>query len=138
VLRRLGMVPGIASMHFGVAVVLGLFALGPRTFWAAAALYMAFMAFQFMCEPGVFTLLMTQVETNERAGVSALNFFTTSASQAVAAAVGGMAVTRYGYPTVLSTAAAVGAVAAFLFWFLLKDCVTQSQPSLPEAMENHQ
>jgi MFS family permease len=133
ILRRLGMVPGIASLHLGVAVVLGMLALGPRTFWAAAALYMAYMAFQYMGEPGVFTLLMTQVETNERAGVSALNFFITSASQAASAAVAGMAVTRYGYPAVLSTASAIGALAAFLFWFLLKDLVAAHHTSPPEA-----
>jgi hypothetical protein len=121
ILKRMGMVPGIAGTQLGVAAALGLLALGPRTVWAAGAVYMAYTAFQFMSEPGTFTLLMTQVETNERAGVSALSFFTTSASQATAAAVAGMAVTRYGYPVVLSTAAGVAALAAFLFWYLLKD-----------------
>jgi predicted MFS family arabinose efflux permease len=121
ILKRLGMVPGIAGTQLGVAAALALLAMGPRTVWAAGGLYMAFTAFQFMSEPGTFTLLMTQVETNERAGVSALSFFTTAASQAAAAAVAGMAVTRYGYPVVLATAACVAAVAAFLFWYLLKD-----------------
>jgi predicted MFS family arabinose efflux permease len=138
IFKRLGMVPGIAGMQLGVTLTLGLLALGPRTFWTAAGLYMGYTAFQFMSEPGTFTLLMTQVETNERPGVSALNFFITAASQAVAAAVAGTAVTRYGYPVVLASAAAMAAVAAFLFWYLLKERVTVPQSSPPEAIETHQ
>jgi MFS family permease len=133
VFRRIGLVPGIAGMQLGVAVALALLALGPRGLFAAGALYMAYTAFQFMSEPGTFSLLMTQVETNERAGVSALNFFITAGSQAASAAVAGMAVTRYGYPVVLATAAVVAAIGAFLFWILLKDFVASPKSSPPEA-----
>jgi MFS family permease len=138
ILRRFGMVPGIAGMQLGVAAALAGLALGPRGLFAAAGLYMAFTAFQFMSEPGTFTLLMTQVEANERAGVSAMSFFVTSASQAASAAVAGMAVTRFGYPAVLATAASVAALAAFLFRYLLKDCVSSPQSSPPRAIESYQ
>lgn len=118
ILRRLGTVTGIACMQLGVAASLALLATGPAIAVAAAA-YAAFMAFQFMSEPGTFTLLMNGVEESERAGVSALNFFIMSASQAASAGIAGVAVTQYGYATVLGVAAAIAATAAALFRLLL-------------------
>jgi MFS family permease len=124
ILRRLGIVTGIAWMQVGAAVSLGVLASSPVATVAAGA-YAAFMSFQFMSEPGTFTLLMNRVRENERAGVSALNFFIMSASQAAAAGVAGMAVTRYGYGVVLAAAAGIAALAAALFRLLLAD-----QPAL--------
>jgi len=118
ILRRLGIVTGIAWMQLGVAVSLVVLALGPGPV-AATAAYAGFMAFQFMCEPGMFTLLMGQVAEGERAGVSALNFFVMSGAHAAAAGVAGVAVTRYGYAPVLASASGVAAVAALLFRMLL-------------------
>jgi predicted MFS family arabinose efflux permease len=118
ILRRLGIVTGIAWMQLGVAASLGALALSPGAALATAG-YAGFMAFQFMCEPGMFTLLMGQVAEEERAGVSALNFFVMSGAHAAAAGVAGLAVTRYGYAPVLASASAVAAVAALLFRMLL-------------------
>lgn len=117
VFRRLGMVTGIACMQLGVALCLLLLATAPAATLAAAA-YAAFMACQFMSEPGMLTLLMDRAAENERAGVSALYFFVMSASQALAA-TSGIAVTRYGYKPVLTLAAVLAALAALLFRVLL-------------------
>lgn len=118
VLRKLGTVTGIACMQAGVAISLGVLAAAPAATVAAAA-YAAFMAFQFMSEPGTFTLLMNRVDENARAGVSAINFFVMSASQAAAAGAAGVAVTRYGYGAVLGAAAGVAALSALLFRLLI-------------------
>ncbi len=139
ILRRLGMVTGIASMQVGVGASLALLAAGPTATLAAAA-YSAFMSFQFMCEPGTFTLLMNRVAESERAGVSALNFFVMSASQAASAGVAGFAVTRYGYAPVLTTAAAIAIVAALLFRLLLADAAEappERSPSLAEESQTN-
>ncbi|HEV2446150.1 MAG TPA: MFS transporter [Candidatus Sulfopaludibacter sp.] len=120
ILRRLGTVNGIACIQAGMALSLGVLALNPKAM-AAAGAYAAFMAFQCISEPGTFTLLMNGVAENERAGVSALNFFVMSAAQAASSGVAGMAVTRYGYAPVLASAAAIAAVAALLFRVLLED-----------------
>jgi predicted MFS family arabinose efflux permease len=99
----------------------------------AAATYAALMAFQFMSEPGMFTLLMSRVEEGERAGVSAINHFVMSGSQAAAAGVGGMAVTHFGYARVLASAAGIAALAACLFRLLVHEGHTDSaaHPQLP-------
>ena len=123
ILRRWGMVPGIALTQLGAAAALAVLAFAPAVTVAAAA-YAGYMSFQVMTEPGTFTLLMNQVEEGERAGVSALNFFVMSAAQAAAAGIAGVAVTRYGYPPVIASAAAIAAVAACLFRLLLGE----SQP----------
>ena len=119
VLRALGAVSGIAAMQLGTALALGLLASGP-TGIAAGALYAAFMGFQYMSEPGTFTLLMTGTAANERSGASALSLLVTFCAQAVAAAAAGVAVTRFGYSVALGAACAVAVLAALLFWRLLR------------------
>ncbi len=118
ILRRFGSVSGIAAMQFGAALMLGTLAF-PLPAYAAGAVYTLYMMFQFMSEPGIFTLLMSNALPAERSGVSALNFLVTNCSMALAAAVAGMAVKRFGYPPVLITAAAMAGLAAFLFGTLL-------------------
>jgi predicted MFS family arabinose efflux permease len=122
VLRRAGSVRGIALIQLGMALALMLLATGPSPL-AAAALYAAYMAFQVMMEPGAFTLLMEGVKPGERGGASALNFFAMNAPQSAAAAAAGMAVTRFGYRPVLLCAAAIAALAAWLFRRLLVGAV---------------
>jgi MFS family permease len=124
-LRRLGMVTGIASMQAGAALAMAVLAFSPAATVAAAA-YACFMGFQFMSEPGTFTLLMNQVGEGERTGVSALNYFVMSASQAASAGLAGVAVVRYGYPAVLASAAGIAAVAAGLFRLLVRESQAES------------
>ncbi len=118
VLRRVGTIAGIASMQLGAAVMLGLLAAGPSAI-VAGGVYACFMAFQYMSEPGTFTLLMNHASPEERSGVSALSFFVTNCSMALSAGLAGMAVTAFGYPAVLTCAALTAAVAAGLFYKLL-------------------
>ena len=135
ILRRLGMVTGIASMQAGVALALAVLAFSPGATFAAIA-YAFYTAFQYMTEPGLFTLLMNGVAEGERAGVSALNFFVMSAGQAAAAGVAGVAVTRYGYAPVLATAAAIAGVAACLFRGLLSKTERPRRLSPPAAFSS--
>lgn len=117
-MRRFGTVKGIAGMQLGMAGALALLATGPPAI-AAGFLYAAYMSFQVMTEPGVFTMLMGKVDPAERAGASAMNFFAMNAPQAAASGIAGVAVTQFGYQWVLAAAAAIAATAAFLFWRLL-------------------
>jgi predicted MFS family arabinose efflux permease len=119
VLRKFGAVPGIAGMQLGMAVSLALLATGPPPI-AAGVLYAAFMSFQVMTEPGVFTMLMGNVDADQRAGASALNFFAMHAPQAAAAGISGVAVAHFGYQPVLAVSSAFAAAAAWLFWRLLR------------------
>jgi MFS family permease len=116
--RKFGVTRGIAGMEFATAVTLLALAVvtGPLS---AAIAYCAFMAAQYMSEPGMFTLLMDRVPTGERNSASALNFLVSLAGQAIAAAVAGVLLARYGYPPVLTSAAVICVLAAFLFRVLL-------------------
>ncbi|HYW42173.1 MAG TPA: MFS transporter [Bryobacteraceae bacterium] len=118
VFRRLGLVTGMVSMM--AAAALGLGGLAAQPPGAAAALaYTAYMAFQWMSEPGLNTLLMNHVEERERGGASALNYLVAFSAQAVAAFGAGALLARFGYGPVLAGAAALAGVAAALFKMLI-------------------
>jgi predicted MFS family arabinose efflux permease len=114
VFRRFGVARGISGMEFATAIaLLGLAAVrGPM--WAALG-YVAFMMAQYMSEPGMFTFLMEGVPEAQRSSASALNMLALFAGQAVAAAISGGLIARFGYPAVLAAAAVICAAAALLF-----------------------
>ncbi len=116
--KKLGVVPGVASSQLVAALLLGFLA-GTSGALPASVIYVVFTGFLWMSEPGMFSLLMTGVAPEERAGASALNFLVISLVQAGAVAATGTSFARFGYPTVLATIAMVGALAAVAFWFLL-------------------
>jgi predicted MFS family arabinose efflux permease len=83
-----------------------------------------------MSEPGIYTSLMNRVLPGERGGASALNFFVMFAGQALAAALAGTVVARYGYPPMLAMAAALAVTAACLFWRLPRESDTITKREL--------
>jgi predicted MFS family arabinose efflux permease len=97
----------------------------------ATASYVGYTSFQYMCEPGVFSMLMSRVAPGERSGASALYLLVTSIGGSIAALAAGSAVVRFGYPSVLCAAAGVAAVAALLFRALVgrQACKTTSATS---------
>ena len=113
-LRRLGLVRGVACMQLVTALALGSLAANTSAS-AAAALYVAYMSFQYMSDPGTNSLLMNQVAPGVRSGAAALCFLVAFLAQALAASVAGVVVARFGYPTMLAGAAGLALVAAWLF-----------------------
>jgi predicted MFS family arabinose efflux permease len=113
VLRRLGAISGLISIQMATALALAALALGPPSPLAALA-YAGYMGFQFMSEPGIYSLLMDRVQPEERSGASALNFLVIFGGQAIAAMAAGFGVKRFGYPVVLFIAAALAALAALV------------------------
>jgi MFS family permease len=114
-MKRFGLVGGIVSTQLVVASLL--FALAVVAHPAAATTaYVGFTAFQWMNEPGLYSLLMGMVPADERSGASSYNNFVMSASQAIAATLAGGAFARYGYPFALRGIAVIALVAAALFW----------------------
>jgi predicted MFS family arabinose efflux permease len=116
--KKFGLVPGMAYAQLATAITLACLASAPGPS-AARALFIGYVAFQWMCEPAVFTVLMNHVELKDRAGASALAFLVINASQAVASVVAGVSYVRFGYPTVIAGTAIVGLAAATLFRLLL-------------------
>src|SRR6476620_8242981 len=111
VLRRLGPISGLMSMQLATAVMLGVLGVGPSGV-LAGLVYALYAAFQYMSEPGMYTLLMERVQPQEQSGASALNFLVIFGGQALAASIAGLAVHRFGYPVVLSVAALLAVLAA--------------------------
>lgn len=129
VFRQLGLVTGIVYMQIATALGLACLAAAPSAS-AAAAIYIGYTGFQWMSEPGMFSLVMNQMSAEERTGASTLNFLVINASQAIAAAAAGGLFVRLGYPAVIRIAAGFALAAALLFRFLLGNArLTLSQPS---------
>jgi predicted MFS family arabinose efflux permease len=120
IFRRFGLVTGIVYTQIATALALACLA---RTATASggALVYVTFMAFQWMSEPGMFSLLMSKVVPAERSGASALNFLVISFANAVAAAVAGSSFNRFGYPAVLAALAGLALGAAILFHIFVGD-----------------
>jgi predicted MFS family arabinose efflux permease len=127
-LRRFGLIPGIVAMQMAASA--GLLGLS----WAASAgagavLYVAYMAAQWMSEPGMYSVLMNPLSKEEMGGAAALNMMAILLAQLIAASVAGLAITRFGYSATLGGAGVVGAVAAMLFFILLRGTQVSSKPA---------
>jgi MFS family permease len=116
--KRVGLVTGIALTQVAAAIALACLAVTSGTS-AASAIYVGYVAFQWMSEPAIFSLLMNHLEVADRAGASALTFLVINLSQAIASILAGTSFVHFGYPTVISATAVVGLVAASLFRRLL-------------------
>jgi MFS family permease len=118
VFRKFGLIRGISGMQYATALALLGLAIGGGPVWAATG-YAVYMMFQYMSEPGMFTLLMEGVPEGERGSASALNFVVTFSGQAIATATAGHLITNFGYPPVMIGSAIICAAAALLFGVLL-------------------
>ena len=118
-------------MQIVTAVALGMLTLGPPGL-LAGAVYAGYMAFQYMSEPGMYSLLMDGVEAPERSGASALNFLVIFGGQAVAAVAAGFGVRKFGYSIVLAAAAVTALIAGVMFRVLLD---RRHQPGIASASE---
>jgi hypothetical protein len=114
VIRRFGLLNGIVLMIAATAAGLGALASQPAGIGAATA-FILYMAFQWMSEPGLNTLLMNRVAEREHGGASALNYVVAFGAQALAAYAGGVWVMRFGYGPALAAAATLALIAALLF-----------------------
>lgn len=119
ILRWVGLVWGVALMEVAAALSLLFLASGPPGL-AAAVGFAGFMAFQWMDEPAMESLLMTRVRPHERSGAASLMYLVIYASSAVAGPTAGAGLTRFGYATVMSTAALLLLTGGLMFGFLLR------------------
>jgi MFS family permease len=116
VFRKAGLANGVAWMMAATAAGLACLAARPA---AAVAAYVGYMAFQWMSEPGLSTLLMNGVEKHERGGAAAVNYLVMFGAQALAALIGGAVVSHFGYGAALAGSAGLALLAAGLFRGLL-------------------
>src|SRR2546425_638763 len=114
IIARFGLVWGEVVMEAAAGLSLAVLAVGPAAV-AAAFAFAGFMAFQYIDDPAMDTLLMSRVEPHERSGASALLFLTIFASGAATAPVAGLALTRFGYPAIILAASSLLLLGALLF-----------------------
>jgi MFS family permease len=119
IVRRLGAVRGIMSIEVFTGLALAFLASGPPG-WIAAAGYAGYLAFQWMDEPVMESLLMTQVPLAQRSGASSLMYLVIFAANAVAAPAAGTGIARLGYPVVIATAATCLVAGGLAFGLLLR------------------
>jgi hypothetical protein len=72
-----------------------------------------------MSSPGLYNLLMNETPDAERSAAAAMTLFCNALVASVATAGAGVLLTRFGYPPVLFSLAAVALTIALLFRFLL-------------------
>jgi predicted MFS family arabinose efflux permease len=133
-LRRVPGARGISTTQVATALMLASLA-ATSSPTAAAVAYIAYMAFQYMTEPCLFTLLMDRVTPSERGGASALNFLATSLAGALSAMAAGVALPRFGYSPVLAVAALLAFAAAALM-FATRAIYSAGSPSpRPQSLE---
>jgi MFS family permease len=125
--RRWGLVSGIVFTQLLAATLLCILA-AVHSPLAATLGYMAFAAFQWMNEPGLYSLLMDRVSPEQREGAAASNSLVISASSALAAMLAGAAFAKFGYPASMFSIAAIAVIAAVLFWRLVG--LRSPQPTL--------
>jgi len=127
--RRWGLISGIVFTQVAASALLLALAssAGPIT---ATAAYICFSAFQWMNEPGLYSLLMNMVPSEDRGGASASNSLVMSGSQAIAATLAGGAFVHYGYPSALRGIALLALLAASLFWGLQSRSRQEASPVL--------
>jgi MFS family permease len=134
--KRYGLVSGIVYMQLATAISLGWLA-SAHAVPTAMAFYIAYTALQWMSEPAIFSLLMSQVPASEQAGASALNFLVMSVVQAFAAAAAGASFVRFGYPAVLGATAVVALLAAILFRSALGEKAVKVTQTVTDSVGLH-
>ncbi len=131
--RRMGLIAGIVSTQVVSSLLLLTLAMVGDPFMATAT-YVGFTAFQWMNEPGLYSLLMNSVPPEDRSGASASNSLVGSASQVIAASLAGGAFARYGYPYVLRIIAFIALLAAALLWTLQHRPNLEPSPALEDGI----
>jgi len=119
IVRRVGAVRGIMGVEVFTGLSLAFLATGPPGSMAALG-FAGYLAFQWMDEPAMESLLMTQVPLAQRSGASSLMYLVIFSANAVAAPVAGTGIARFGYPVVMIAAAAFLVAGGLAFGFLLR------------------
>lgn len=119
IFRRFGILPAVTFSQLATSISLAAFSTFSAGSWMLAS-YAAYSLFQYMNEPGIYTLLMNGVAPEEQSSASAWNFFVICAAQSVAALIAGMLLPRIGYPAVLCSAAALMGVSAVALYLSIR------------------
>jgi Arabinose efflux permease len=112
--RRVRIHKGIAVIQLGAGALLMLIA---ASTYASVGIvfYILYFGVQYMCEPGIYAMLMESVPEAERSTASAIQNFSSAICQACTTAFTGHCIVRFGYELVLMTNAVAAMAAALIF-----------------------
>jgi predicted MFS family arabinose efflux permease len=130
VLRALGSTRAVVAMQLAAGTALAALPRAPG-FRAAACAYAIYMSFQYMSEPGLYSLLMRNVRPEQQTGASSLNFLVVFSAQAFAATLAGAAIAIYGYSPVMSAAGALACATGLLFAVLIRSAREEASAAAP-------
>jgi MFS family permease len=117
VFKKLGMAKGIAAAQMGTAMML-VFMSRTQLLPLVVCFYLLYFGTQFMCGPGIYTLLMERIPEEERSSASAIQNLTGALCQAGTAALTGVGIVNLGYHKILVANAGVALLAAGHFFLL--------------------
>jgi MFS family permease len=115
--RRLGRTGGIASAQIATAAALLLLA-GTHAIFPAVGWFLAYNGAQWMCGPGIYSLLMDRIPEDQRGTASAIQNLCGAMCQSGTAAVTGTCIVRFGYPALIAGNAGFALISALLFLVL--------------------
>jgi predicted MFS family arabinose efflux permease len=116
-LKRLGITKGVAAIQVGTAAFLLLIS-ATRNASVGVCFYVLYFATQYMCGPGIYSLLMDNVAEAERSTASAVQNIAGALCQAGSAALTGICIVAFGYRDLLIGNAAAVILASLLFLIL--------------------
>jgi len=116
-LKRLSIANGVAVIQIGTAAFLLLIST-TRIASMGICFYILYFAMQYMCGPGIYNLLMNNIEEAERSTASAVQNVAGALCQASSAAITGICIVAYGYRDLLIADATAAVLASFLFLLL--------------------
>jgi len=132
-IRRAGLTRGIAISLFGTAIALAMIGI-TRQATVAVGLYVVYYALMFMCEPGIYNLLMDRIPEEERSTASAVQNLSGALCQAATAAATGSCIVRFGYGAVLFSNAVAAVSAALLFLALATRAASNTMRASPDSL----
>ncbi len=99
----------------------GVLLIGASGAGKSSLLFATYMAFQYMSEPCLLSMLMTRVNETERGGASALNFLTISLAGSLAALVAGYGMAHSGYRLTIAILAGIITLSAVIFRIIVRE-----------------
>jgi MFS family permease len=133
-LRRVGTNRGVAVAQLGTMIFLVMIAIS-RSPGAGTCLYLLYFAVQYMCEPGIYKILMEAVPEAERSTASAIQNLCGAVCQAGTTAITGICIIRFGYQSVLIANSIVALFAALAFLSLKTPLLVSEADALEPCLQ---
>lgn len=135
--RVLGMMKGILVFQLATGILLAFTAVSTEPTWCVV-FFCGYSAAQWICSPGLYTLLMNKVAEEDRAGASSLVMFSNSLLTAGATSAAGILLLHLGYPAVMIGMGAIECALGLAFRWMIAErtaAIVVSAPARADSMD---